>query len=50
MFTFYEIRQSDQIEKNRMGGACRVYVRSKKCLQCKGEATLGCGRKIPHNP
>jgi len=50
MFTFYEILQSDQIKKDRMGGVCRVYVRSKKYLQCKGEATWGCGRKIPHNP
>jgi len=41
MFTLYEIRQNDQIEKARMVGACRVHVRSKKCVQSKGVATLG---------
>jgi hypothetical protein len=35
MSAFYEIRQSDEIEKDRMGSSCRVHVRNKKCCSVK---------------
>jgi hypothetical protein len=32
---------SDQVEKMKMGGACRTYGREKRCIQCFGGETSG---------